>query len=311
MAHFQSSRLLSPSGADLHVLTLRPKGAPKAIVHINHGMSEHAQRYERFARALVKNGYVAVAHDHRGHGLTRAPDAVLGRYADTDGFDKVMQDVTAVNTSVRGDFPGVPLVCFGHSMGATIALNFALRHPDLVDGLASWNNGAEGGGLLKFFRFLLGPEKRVKGKSAASWLAIIVTFAAWNKAFKPNRTDFDWLSRDTDEVDKYINDPLCGFLISISLWQDLTGAIGTAADDKNLKALADKLPVHLLGGGADPCTGKGKHMVRLGARLKAAGLSDVTVSVPADTRHECLNEVNRDAITDDFIEWLNARFGGA
>ncbi len=308
MTHsFLESSLDSPSGATIKVYSRMPPGRVRAAVHINHGMSEHAARYARFAEALNKAGFSVYAHDHRGHGGTTAPDAPLGVFARRAGFDKVITDTLAVNKLIK-QRSDVPVVCFGHSMGSIIALNFALRHPDRVAGLACWNAGVETGALAALSRIILSVEALVKGRTKPSAIANKLTFEAWNREFKPNRTDFDWITSDEDEVDKYVADPLCGFPASIGLWLDVLAGVYFGADDGNLGVLARDLPVHVQGGGADPCSSQGYDMQNLAERLSEADLVDVTLKILPDTRHESLNEVNRDATTQAFIAWLKDRF---
>lgn len=304
---FLETSLESPSGATLKVYSRMPEGRVRAAVHINHGMAEHGLRYGRFARALSDAGFSVYAHDHRGHGGTTAPDAPLGVFARADGFDKVITDVLAVNRLIR-QRSNVPVVCFGHSMGSIIALNFALRYPERVAGLACWNLGAETGALAALSRIVLSAEAFFKGRNKPSAIANKLTFETWNKEFKPNRTDFDWISSDEDEVDKYIADPLCGFPVSIGLWLDLLDGIYFGADDENLSVFARDFPVHVQGGAADPCSGQGFDMQNLAERLSEADLVDVTLKILPDTRHESLNEFNRDDTTRAFIMWLKDRF---
>ncbi|NOX40746.1 MAG: alpha/beta hydrolase, partial [Alphaproteobacteria bacterium] len=274
---------------------------------INHGMAEHSARYDRFACALVKAGFAVFAHDHRGHGQTKAPDAPLGVFAKTNGFDKVVEDVLAVNRHIKSRVE-VPVICFGHSMGSIIGLNFAMRHPQEIVGLVCWNAGVETGGLAAISRIILGAEGVIRGRNSPSGLANKLTFQAWNKVFAPNRTDYDWLSRDEAEVDKYVADPLCGFQVSTGLWLDLIRGVYFGAEDAHLAKLVQDLPVHLQGGAQDPCSNKGRDMVHLSERMARAGMIDVTLNIIADTRHESLNEVNRDQTTGEFIRWLSERF---
>ncbi len=305
---FLETTLKSPSGAALCLYARMPKRHARAAVHINHGMAEHAGRYGRFARALTAAGFAVFAHDHRGHGKTTAPDAPKGVFGDAGAFDRVIEDVLAVNAHIRALEPDLPVVCFGHSMGSIIALNFALHHPDKVDALVCWNAGVETGALARISRLILRSEKLLKGRRGVSNLARKLTFGAWNATFKPNRTEFDWLSRDADEVDKYVADPDCGFDVSIGLWLDLLTGVFYGGNDQALAHLPHDLPVHVQGGGVDPCSDKGKDMTHLAARLQAVGVGDVTVSILPDTRHESLNEINRDQTTAAFLAWLEARF---
>lgn len=305
---FEAERLDSPTGAMLHLHHAMPDRHPKAVVQINHGMAEHSARYQRFVDALTSAGYGAYAHDHRGHGHTTAQDAPQGIFAKHDGWGQVIDDIGAVNATIRARHSDVPIVCFGHSMGSIASLNFAMHYPDRIQALAAWNSGVEAGGLLATYRSLLKAERFFKGSDVPSAFAKKLTFDAWNKKFAHNRTDFDWLSRDENEVDKYVEDPLCGFDASIGLWLDLTDGIRYAADDSNLARLPKTLPVHLQAGENDPCSEHGRAVANIEMRMRALGMSDVTLTLLPDTRHESLNEINRNETTTAFIDWLDQRF---
>jgi len=297
-----------PSGAELNLYRNVPL-APKAIIHINHGMAEHAQRYGRFAQALDRAGYGCYAQDHRGHGHTYADDAPRGIFSAKHGWNTVLSDVAAVNAIIMEQHPKAPIICFGHSMGAIIAFNHVLRAPQTVSAGAFWNAGVEAGALTAVFRAILKIERFFKGSDVPSILATRLTFDTWNKAFAPNRTGFDWLSRDQAEVDKYVADPLCGFDVSIGLWLDVLDGITFAANDDNLRKLPANLPIHLQAGTEDPCSEKSIAVANIETRMKALGMTDVTFTPLQNTRHESLNEINRDETTANFIAWLDSRFG--
>ncbi|MEM8749079.1 MAG: alpha/beta hydrolase [Pseudomonadota bacterium] len=309
MTFAQVTSLTTADGAQLAVRQLQPSGTPKAIIHINHGMAEHSLRYARFADALAGADYGVVAHDHRGHGETTAPDAHLGHFGGKDGWDRVMGDVMAVNRFAREANPDVPIIVFGHSMGAIIAFNHTLREPDSIAGAALWNAGVENGPINLVFNAILKTQRFFRGSDVPSPIAKKLTFETWNKEFAPNRTDFDWLSRDEREVDLYVHDPLCGFDVSIALWLSVLEGVAFAADDKKLAHLPKDLAVHLLAGEKDPCSEHGKAVAHIEQRMKSTGMQDVTFNLLADTRHESLNEINRDQTTADFIAWLDTRFG--
>ncbi len=305
-AQFVETYLDSPTGAKLKLYSRMPEGRVRAAVQINHGMAEHAARYARFAEALADAGFAAYAHDHRGHGQTTAPDASPGVFGGK-GLDNVVADLMAVNRHIRARAE-IPVIVFGHSMGSVIALNFALRHSDRLAALACWNAGVETGILARVARVIMVNERMLRGRDRPSRIAPALTFTSWNRDFRPNRTDFDWLSRDEAEVDKYVADPLCGFDVSTGLWQDVLSGIFFAADQRKFGRLGGEMPVHLVGGGVDPCTNGGNDMRHLARRFERAGMQDVTLKVLPETRHESLNEINRDETTAQFIEWLSARF---
>ena len=263
MTDFERTKLASPSGATLQLYGLETSGNPKAVIHINHGMCEHIGRYEHFCKFLAENGYHSVGHDHRGHGKTTAPDAPIGTFAKKNGWSKVIEDVLAVNTEIARLYPETPIIYFGHSMGAIVGLSYCIKHSNTIAGAALWNSGVDGGPLLTIYGLLLKVERMLKGSDVPSQIARKLAFEDWNKKFAPNRTQSDWLTRDETEVDKYLADPLCGFDASNGLWTDLLGGIRLGASDHEISKIDKQLPIHLLAGGQDPCSDRGKGVKRL------------------------------------------------
>ena len=295
----------SPTGATLAVRHLPAHGAPRAVVQINHGLAEHAARYQRFARFLTARGYHVYAHDHRGHGGTRAPDSIPGSFASSEGAARVIEDVAAIHALIAARHPGLPVVTFGHSMGGLVALNFAEAHPDASAALAVWNSNFNAGPAGRLAQMVLGFEAFFKGSDTPSAVLPKLTFQAWGNAIPDHRTAFDWLSRDPVEVDLYVVDPLSGWDATVSMWRDVFRLIFSGGKAENLAKLPKALPVHLVGGGADPSTENGAALTWLAGQMQAAGLTNVTAEILADTRHETLNEINRDQAMEDFAAWLD------
>jgi alpha-beta hydrolase superfamily lysophospholipase len=309
MAFNARRQVASPTGASLNLYTRLADGAPRAVVQINHGLAEHAARYERFADFLAGHGVHTYAHDHRGHGFTTAPDAPPGRFGTPSGGDKVIADVVAIHGLIRAEHPALPVIVFGHSMGGLIALNFLLHHPDGVHATAIWNANFSAGISGRAAQAILAWERFRLGSDAPSRLLPRLTFQAWGKKVPGHKTPFDWLSRDVDEVRKYIEDPLCGWDASVSMWQDLFGFVFRGASDRSFSRLDRSLPINLVGGEKDPATEGGQAVKHLADRLQRMGFSNLNTTVYADTRHESLNELNRDMIMADFAEWLDRMLG--
>lgn len=295
----------SPTGAQLAVRHLPADGQPRAVVQINHGLAEHAARYQRFARFLAAHGYHVYAHDHRGHGATRATDAIPGAFALKGGAQKVVADVAAIHALIAKRHPGLPVITFGHSMGGLVALNFAETHPVASSALAVWNSNFNAGIAGRAAQALLAVEAFFKGSDTPSAMLPKLTFQAWAKAMPDRRTDFDWLSHDTVEVDLYVVDPLSGWDATVSMWQDVFALIFAGADASRLAQLPKSLPVHLVGGAEDPATDQGAAVKWLAGQMQTAGLSNLTTTILAHTRHETLNEINRDQSMADFVTWLD------
>lgn len=298
-------RVASPTGATLNLYVRRAEGAARAVVQINHGLCEHAARYARFAAFLAERGFHSYAHDHRGHGLTTAPDAPPGRFATYGGSEKVLADVAAIHATIRAEHPGLPIVIFGHSMGGLIATNHLVHHPGSVQAAAIWNANFSPGLAGRAAQAILAWERFRLGSDMPSRLLPRLTFQAWERQVEGRATPSAWLSRDREEVRKFVEDPLCGRDVSVSLWQDVFDLIFHGADDGNFSRVQRDLPINLVGGAKDPATSGGKAVEHLAARLRRMGFSNLVSTIYAETRHESLNELNRDTIMADFAEWLD------
>ena len=306
---FTGETLNSPTGARLRLRVSAPDGAVRGVVQIHHGLSEHSARYGRFADYLASRGFAAGAHDHRGHGETNAPDAKPGYFAPRKGWDAVVEDALAVEDALRTRFPGKPVIVFGHSMGGVVAMTHAMARSGEIDGLAVWNANMALGGRAGLMRAVLGIETLFKRADAPSTWMDALAFKAWGKQVKTARTDFDWLSRLPEEVDRYVNDPLCGQPATIQLWRDFIDGAERGADEHRLRAMRKDLPIHLAAGGDDPATDKGQAMKTLAARLYNARFTDATMRFDPRARHETLNDIGYEQAMSDFTDWAERACG--
>jgi len=305
MAFEDATRLASPTGATLSLRHQPAAGQAKAIILICHGLAEHSARYKPFAAFLASRGYHVYAHDHRGHGHTTAPGAERGRFAQKDGARLVLADVIAARDFAAAQHPDLPVILFGHSMGGMMAMATAEAYPNAFDALAVWNANlnpglAGGAGVL-----LLKAERFFKGSDVPSRFGPKFTFETWAKSVPGARTPFDWLSRDARQVQAYIDDPLCGFSASVSLWLDVLTLAGESGKVAALSRLPKALPVHLVGGGHDPATDNGRAMAWLANRMKSLGMTAVDLTIHAEMRHETLNEIGREDAMKAFAAWAD------
>ncbi|KGN30784.1 alpha/beta hydrolase [Knoellia sinensis KCTC 19936] len=293
-------------GTSLHTYRWLPATPPRAIVQIAHGMAEHAARYERFAKELVSAGYAVYAQDHRGHGRTASPDD-HGYFADHDGFATAVADLSTVTEFAQAEHPGVPVVLFGHSMGSFLSRAYVTLHGSRLAGLILSGTAGDPGPLAAVGKRVAALQGRIRGRKHRSGLMDKLTFGQFNTKFKPNRTQFDWLSRDHAEVDKYIADPLCGNVFSAGFFADLLHGIQQINKPSAYAAVPTDLPVFVFSGELDPVGDNGKGPREVADRLRAAGVTDVTTTMHPEGRHEMLNETNRDEVVADVLEWLDER----
>jgi alpha-beta hydrolase superfamily lysophospholipase len=285
--------------------------SPKAVVQITHGLAEHAARYERFARALTSAGYAVFAHDHRGHGKSVKKPGELGFFAERNGYATLVSDLHAVNREIERRYPALPRVLFGHSFGSFVTQGYLFEHASTVRAVIL-SGTTSANALLVAPGLTLARGLRVtKGPRATSALLQKLSFGSYNDTFKPNRTEFDWLSRDPAEVDKYVADPLCGFDTTVQGWIDLLGGLLFIRDAERQRRIPKSLPIYLMSGSADPVGDMGKGPARLADQYKAAGITRVQLKLYPDARHELLNETNRDQVTSELIAWLDGVLASA
>lgn len=297
----------SEDGTDVFVYNWLPDDGvkTKGIVQISHGMAETAKRYERFAELLTENGYIVYANDHRGHGKTAKTIEDLGYLADEDGFNWLVKDLHKLTNIIKKENDSMPLFLFGHSMGSFAGQKYIMLNGNELDGLILSGSNGKQGIILNVGTIVAKREVKKNGRKAKSTKLDKLSFGGFNKEFKPNRTDFDWLSRDNDEVDKYMDDPFCGTVFTAGYFYDFLTGLKEIEDEDNLKMIPKDLPIYIFSGDKDPVGKFGKGVINLVNRYKKYGVKDISYKLYKDGRHEMLNEINRDEVMDDIINWLD------
>lgn len=270
---------------------------PKAKVQILHGMAEHCDRYAEFALYLNQYNIEVIAHNHRGHG-ERTPQ---GHFADSNGWKLVLDDVTCAQ---QVGSQQVPLFILGHSMGSFIARAWSVQHPHKLTGLLLAGSNQQQPALFYAARTLAKGLTLIQGKQHPSSIMNFLSFGSFNRAFKPNQTEFDWLCSDREVLDTYIADPNCGFLCTTQFWHDFMGGLAYVTSQKGLNALNKNLPVYLFGGDKDPVGQMGKGLHLLERALVKAGNNKVQLKVYPNARHEILNETNKEEVWKGVVEFL-------
>ncbi len=277
----------------------------KGVVQIAHGMAEHMERYDLFAKALSKEGYIVYGNDHRGHGKTGMNSKIMGFFADENGFDRVVEDMLQLTDMMKQDHPNVPIFLFGHSMGSFLSRRYIQTHSNQLTGVILSGTGGNPGFIGKVGIGIAKLEMNRKGKKTKSPLMNKLTFGSYNKAFSPNRTEFDWLSRDDKEVDKYVHDPLCGGIFTAGFFYDLVGGVAKVNNHNANMYIPKGLPMYFMAGDRDPVGNYSKGVLQAADMYKKIGNKDVTVQLYENSRHEILNELNKEEVFKDVINWLN------
>jgi alpha-beta hydrolase superfamily lysophospholipase len=276
---------------------------PRAAIQIAHGMGEHAQRYDRVAQALNAAGYSVYANDHRGHGITGQEQ--LG-YMGGDGWNRVLADAYELNRAMFAEYPDVPLILLGHSMGSMMAQQYITRYGCSIHALVL--SGSPG--FKAFFpsllsRLLAGFESWRLGPGETSTLMQRALFGDANKPFdQPDASGFEWLSRDTEQVQMYIDDEACGFVLSNGSLVDLFAGSKQAAQAETLANIPQDLPIYVFSGSEDPVHGGQKDIQRMLQAFYDRGLGNIEVKWYPGGRHEMFNETNSEEVLADLVLWL-------
>lgn len=277
---------------------------PRAVVLIAHGVSEYAMRYEAFAKFLCTQGFVVTAHDHLGHGQSVAEGAPRIYFGEENGWEHVVDDLAALQQRTAKVFPDLPCFVFGHSMGSFIARTYLIRYPGKVSGAIICGTGQQSSMLLAAGLMIINGEIKKLGAAAFSEKAYNLAFGSYNKPFSPARTNFDWLSVNEENVDTYINDPMCGEGASLGLMRDMLSGIRFITDQKNVERMDKNTPIFFISGDQDPVGDMGKGVEKACRSFEKAGVKDVSMKLYHGLRHEILNEKSRRFVYQDVLDWL-------
>ncbi|EPD53251.1 hypothetical protein HMPREF1210_00982 [Paenisporosarcina sp. HGH0030] len=294
-------------GHEVYTVVYKPQNPPIGHIHILHGMAEHIGRYEEFAQFLVTKGYVVSGHDHRGHGFTGQKNNQKGFFAEKDGFDRVTEDVREVLQDVRKDFTCESPILFAHSMGSFIGRRYIQKYGHSISKIVLSGTGGPAGFSGKVGKLIAKGFARVKGTQIENPLLNKLTFGKFNKGVIDAKTEFDWLSTDSVEVQKYIDDPYCGFVASNQFFVDLITGINKIHEMKGMDDIPKQLPILMISGALDPVSQNGNQLWEVAEKYKKAGLTDITVVLIEGKRHELLNEINKEETFELIINWMEKK----
>lgn len=303
--------LTYPSNDGIHTLTavlFCPEKEPRALLQILHGMAEHIGRYRRFAEWLTEQGILVFGGNHLGHGA-RVSEEDRGFFASENGWDIVARDGASLAALVKEQYPSLPLILFGHSMGSFLARTLFLRDLVPLDALILSGTGQMAGAVIGAGK-LLGrlEERRLRSKRLESPLLQKIVFGRYNKPFSENPDGYDWISSLPEEVARYEADPDCGYRIKLGMFLDLFDGLAFIVSRKNLKKADKEIPILLLSGTQDPVGGMGKGVKAAYRAFCQAGCRDVSLLLYEGCRHEILNDTCRDTVNADLGIWLRERF---
>lgn len=287
----------------VHISRWEPAGQPIGVLQIIHGISEYAERYDMFARFMAERGFLVVAEDHMGHGKSISSEAARGYFH--GGWFTAVGDAYQLLLETKREFPGIPYVLFGHSMGSFMARTILAKYPDSgIDACVICGTGWQPESVLAAGQQICKAVCKMRGEENPSKFLHKLIFGAYNRRVERPRTPYDWLNRLNSEVDVYMKDPLCGFVPSAGLTRDMLTGISYIQKRENLRKMKKSLPVLFVSGGDDPVGDFGAGVRKTADAFRNAGMENVSVRIYPLCRHEILNELNKAEIFDDIWEWI-------
>lgn len=308
MVKMSDFTFLSASGNNnIHCRLWKPDGEVRGVVQLVHGVAEHIGRYGAFAEFLTAHGFAAVGDDHLGHGLSVNDDSEKGWFAEKDGWKLVVRDEKTLRDKMREEFSGVPMILLGHSMGSFIARTYIGDYPEDFDLCILSGTGHTPGAVCRAGRMVARREIRRHGGKYRSATLQNMAFGSYLKNIEDPIGPNDWICRDEAVIRAYDADPLCGFPGTAELMYEMMLGLEQIGNNSHNMKMKKDLPILFISGDADPVGGWGGGVRTVFNRFKSIGMQDVTIKIYPGARHEVLNELNKQEVWDDVLDWIEKK----
>ncbi len=298
--------LVSQQGKKLHCVRWEPEGSVRCVVQIVHGIAEYINRYDDFAKYLNQFGVLVTGEDHMGHGGTLDADDPKGYFY--GGWTAAVDNVYALMQDTMQCLPQVPYIILGHSMGSFLTRTLLYRYPDSgISGAIICGTGWQPAAVVKAGLAMSRSTCRKIGETQTSSSLHNMFFGPFNRKISNPRTPFDWICSDTSVVDAYAADPLCSFCETVGLERDMLQGIQMNQKKDNLSKMQKTLPVLFIAGTQDPVGSYGKGVRKSAEAFRKAGMIDVETILYPDSRHEILNDVEKEQVYADVQHWIEKK----
>lgn len=288
----------------IHAVKWVPEGTPLCIVQIVHGMSEYVERYEEFASFLTERNILVVGEDHLGHGKSMGGNPP-GYFCKKQPHKVLVENVHTLKDRIKEEYPDVPYVVFGHSMGSFITRNFIHSYGKEIDGAVICGTGMLPKAVIQAMSVMVKVLCAVQGEKTISKFVNDTAFGSYQNRINNPKTEYDWLSVNEENVQKYIADPLCGFDFTLNGFKGLAGLLKGLYDAEKIAAMPKDLPMYFIYGDEDPVGDYGAGVEKAYNTYMDAGMTNVSNRVYPGKRHEILNEDNKSEVMNDVYAWIN------
>lgn len=303
---FEVKPISIPSCDGIHNLEGKiyiPNGDIKGIFHLVHGMTEYIDRYDHLFSALAEEGFVCAGFDNLGHGKTARNMSELGFISTENGWEKLIEDAINFGKNLKEMYPKKPIYLMGHSMGSFIARLSAEQNSELYEKVIFCGTAGKNP-LCKAGLFLASAMKKFKGERYISNLCINMAFGSYNKKFTGD-SNYEWLTRDREIIEKYSKDKFCTFKFTVSALYDLIKLTNECNRKEWYDNFSKNLPVLLISGDMDPVGNYGKGVEEVYRKLKTENCK-VSFKLYPNARHEIHNDFCKNEVVSDILKFLKS-----
>ena len=297
---------IASEGARIHSVVWLPDRKPIGIIQIAHGVTEYIERYKEFAEYMTAKGFIVCGNDHRGHGASCNASKTPMHLGDKGAWYDVAEDLYNFRSKMVSEYPGLPYVLMGFSMGSFLARTALIKHPDMADAVILAGTGQQSNLAIKLAKFMANKEEEKHGYDKTTKQIDNLTFGTYNKKFKPTKTKFDWLCSDAKALEEYLEDPRRGDSMTVGLFSEMLDGMQFTADIANIKAMNKYVPVFFISGTDDPVGEMGKGVKRAAEAFRKAGVRLVDVKLYNKCRHDIFHDYCKDDVYHDILEWIRS-----
>lgn len=273
----------------------------KGMVQLVHGVAEHKERYLPFIQYLNEKGYSCVIHDHRGHGESVESKEDYGHFHDLKARG-IVED-TAMIAELMKERYHLPIYLFGHSMGSMVVRNVIKSYDDRYEGLIVCGSPSKNPAVDLALLMVKGLIK-LKGSRARVKLIDDLAFGSFNRSFE-SQYPHSWICSDLSVVKAYEEDEGCGFMFTLDGFYNLFTLMKETYSKKGWKNANPALPILFIAGEDDPCIIDKSHFLKSADFMRQVGYHDVKAICYPHVRHEILNDVSKDKVMEDVVNFLN------
>lgn len=282
------------------------RGEYKAVLQITHGMQEHIGRYREFAEFLTKKGFFVVGHDHLGHGESVSSPSEYGFFTEKKPSDTLIKDMHTLRTLIQRETEHVPYFMLGHSMGSYMLRKYITIYPKALSGVIIMGTGSMPGLPMKMGMNLCRFLGKVRGWHYRSPLVKKLSYMGPYRQYDTTGKNIEnnWLTKDLELAGKFFLDPKSQYDFTVNGYYGLMEAVYYDGQMKHIRKIPSSLPLFLVSGEKDPVGNMGKGVKKAYGQYQAAGISDVSMKLFKNDRHEILNETDKKEVYLEIYKWM-------